>query len=38
MRLEHGKKRHESNISTKKLNQYEVRGYDKMIERILDVP
>ena len=38
LRLEHGKKRHESNISRKRLNQYEVGGYDKMIERILDVP
>lgn len=38
LRLEHGEKRHMSGMSKKKLSQYEVRGYDKMIERILDVP
>ena len=38
LRLEHGEKRHTSGMSKKKLSQYEVRGYDKMIERILDVP
>ena len=30
--------RHESNLSQKQLRQFEVKGYVKMIERILDVP
>ena len=38
LRLQHGQKRFEENLSSKQLRQFEVKGYDQMINRMLDIP